>query len=313
MYNSKLTSLEGLPQYSGHETFPLRYGWLKKAYDAVSNAQKIDDSSSVFNDAGAIALFGVGKNMVSSIRHWATQCNVIEQSSRRDPAVAGKIGKLIFDEEKGFDPYKENPSSLWLLHWTLATNPRLATWYWVFNHYHSESFERETLVTALDKFNRERGWTRISKATVKRDVECFVRTYVAKPITGKQTYEDSIESPLTELSLIKATGKKDGFRIVRGAKPTLGMGVFAYAVLEFWDDFSSANTISLEALLHQPGSPGRVFQLSEDDLIDRLIQLHTLTDGLLEWSETAGLKQLVRSESISGEQAIKLIERDFSN
>ena len=23
------------PQFSGHETFPLRYGWLKKAYDRV--------------------------------------------------------------------------------------------------------------------------------------------------------------------------------------------------------------------------------------------------------------------------------------
>ena len=23
------------PQFSGHETFPPRYGWLKKAFDAV--------------------------------------------------------------------------------------------------------------------------------------------------------------------------------------------------------------------------------------------------------------------------------------
>src|SRR5690625_327864 len=313
MYNSKLTNLEGQPQYSGHETFPLRYGWLKKAYDAVLSAKETNDSRSIFNDAGAIALFGVGKNMVNSIRNWAMQCDLIEQSSMREPVVVGNIGKLIFDSNNGLDPYKENPSSLWLLHWALATNPRLATWYWVFNHYHSDSFERDTLVTALDKFNKERGWTRVSKATVKRDVECFVRTYVAKPITSKQTYEDSIESPLTELGLIKATGKKDGFRIVRGAKPTLGMGVFAYTVIEFWNDFASANTISLEALLYQPGSPGRVFQLNEDDLIDRLMQLSKLTDGLLEWSETAGLKQLVRSKSISSDKAISFIKSDFSS
>ena len=24
------------PQFSGHETFPLRYGWLKKAFDQVA-------------------------------------------------------------------------------------------------------------------------------------------------------------------------------------------------------------------------------------------------------------------------------------
>ena len=28
------------PQLSGHETFPLRYGWLKKAFDAVQDYQR---------------------------------------------------------------------------------------------------------------------------------------------------------------------------------------------------------------------------------------------------------------------------------
>ena len=27
------------PQLSGHETFPLRYGWLKKAFDAVRDTE----------------------------------------------------------------------------------------------------------------------------------------------------------------------------------------------------------------------------------------------------------------------------------
>lgn len=311
MYNSELYNLEGQPQFSGHETFPMRYGWLKKAYDAVFEVQEQDHNTSVFNDAGAIAKFGVGKNMVNSIRHWATQCNVIEQGARNEPASVGVIGKLIFDEENGLDPYMENPATLWLLHWMLATNPRLATWYWVFSHFHSDNFERETIVTALDKLCKERNWTRVSKATIKRDVECFVRTYAAKPITGKQTHEDIMESPLTELGLIRATGRKDGFRIVRGAKPTLGLGVFAYSVISFWENYSSANTLSLEAILHQPGSPGRVFQLSEDDLIDRLMQLDTFTKGLIKWSETAGLKQLVRADKIENEVAVGFVASDY--
>lgn len=28
------------PQLSGHETFPLRYGWLKKAFDAVARSEE---------------------------------------------------------------------------------------------------------------------------------------------------------------------------------------------------------------------------------------------------------------------------------
>ena len=32
------------PQLSGHETFPIRYGWLKKAYDAVRDTEEQEDN-----------------------------------------------------------------------------------------------------------------------------------------------------------------------------------------------------------------------------------------------------------------------------
>ena len=66
------------PQLSGHETFPLRYGWLKKAFDAVRATEGDGDNRSVFTGEDAIARFGVGKNMVGSMRHWATASGVIE-------------------------------------------------------------------------------------------------------------------------------------------------------------------------------------------------------------------------------------------
>ena len=31
------------PQFSGHETFPLRYGWLKKAFDRVAETESETD------------------------------------------------------------------------------------------------------------------------------------------------------------------------------------------------------------------------------------------------------------------------------
>ena len=288
----------------------MRYGWLKKAYDAVKESQELERENSVFNDAGAIAKFGVGKNMVASIRHWATQCDVIGAGGKGNQATAGKIGKKIFDDS-GLDPYMEYPATLWLLHWKLATNSKLTTWYWMFSHFPTDNFERDNIVQALSKLGEEKGWSRMSKATIKRDVECFVRTYAAKPATGKQTHEDTMESPLTELSLIKATGKKDGFRVIRGPKATLGDGVFAYAVNSFWNEFSTANTLSLEALAHQPGSPGKVFQLNEEDLTDRLSRIEHFTEGALKWSETAGLKQLVRTTALSADEALDLIDDDY--
>lgn len=311
MFNSPLSS-DYQPQFSGHETFPMRYGWLKKAYDAVKESQASHGEHSVFNDSGAIAKFGVGKNMVASIRHWATQCDVIKPGGKGNQADVGAIGEKIFDDN-GLDPYMEYPSTLWLIHWKLSANSKLTTWYWVFSHLPTDNFERETIVQGLLKLGEERQWSRMSKATIKRDVECFVRTYASKPATGKQTHEDTMESPLTELSLIKATGRKDGFRLIRGPKPTLGDGVFAYAVNDFWKHYSTANTLSFEALAHHPGSPGKVFQLNEDELTDRLLRLEMTTDGSLKWSETAGLKQLVRSGPLAEKTALMLIEKDYQD
>ncbi len=310
MFNSPL-STDYQPQFSGHETFPMRYGWLKKAFDAVKESQESQSEHSVFNDAGAIAKFGVGKNMVSSIRHWAIQCDVIKPGKKGTLAEMGDIGKKLFDDN-GLDPYMEYPATLWLLHWKLASNSKLTTWYWVFSLYPNDHFERDTIVQGLVKLGEDKQWSRMSKATIKRDVECFVRTYAAKPATGKQTHEDTMESPLTELSLIKATGKKDGFRLIRGPKATLGDGVFAYAINSFWNQFSTANTLSFEALAHQLGSPGKVFQLNEDDLTERLARIEMTTNGLFKWSETAGLKQLVRSTKISEDDALELIDSDYS-
>src|SRR5690625_6536827 len=66
------------PQFSGHETFPLRYGWLKKCYDRVAETEPEPDNKSLCWGDDAIARFGVGKNMVSSMRHWATVAGIIE-------------------------------------------------------------------------------------------------------------------------------------------------------------------------------------------------------------------------------------------
>jgi hypothetical protein len=311
MFNSPIFAPDYTPQFSGHETFPMRYGWLKKAYDAVDASQKAGTDHSIFNDASAIAHFGVGKNMVAALRHWATQCGIISQGSKGNTSSTTELGDKLFSES-GLDSFMEKPPTLWLIHWQLTSNPKLTSWFWVFSHYPNPSFDREHIVTALEKVGIDRGWTRMATATIKRDVECLVRTYAAKPLTSQQTHEDAMESPLTELSLIKAIGKKDGFRMVRGPKNSLGDGVFTYAVAKFWESYSkTSSTISFEVLAHHPGSPGKVFLLSEDDLAERLTRIDRITNGTLSWSETAGLKQLVRTHMLSHQETLALIDHDY--
>jgi len=298
------------PQFSGHETFPMRYGWLKKAFDAISKADEGVENKSIFLSKDSIARFGVGKNMVSSMRYWATASGVIsdaEQPNRIDPTP---LGLKIFSAD-GLDPFMENPAILWLVHWQLCGRPDRTTWYWAFNHFPAMTFDREHLVKGLMSLADGRSWTRVSDATVKRDVECFVRTYAARIPSGKASHEDALESPLIELGLLRAVGKKDGFRFVKGAKTSLGDGVFAFALIDFWSRFTKANTLSFEAVAHEPGSPGKVFLLDENDLADRLSEIEDITGGVIQWSETAGLKQLIRQESIDPEQALNLIELDY--
>lgn len=299
------------PQLSGHETFPLRYGWLKKAFDAVRDTEGDGDNRWVFAGEDAIARFGVGKNMVASMRHWATAAGVIEDVTNEQRVRSTPLGVLLFDNDVGVDPYMENPATSWLVHWHLAGRPEKTTWFWAFNNFPGLSFERDLLVAGIAKVALDQAWARTSSATIKRDVGCFVRTYVAQPTTRQGSYEDSLESPLTELGLIKPTGRRDGFRFVRGPQPSLEASVFSYAVADFWSrSFNSANTLSFEVLAHEPGSPGRVFQLDENSLMELLNEMEYMTKGAYVWSETAGLKQLIRERTLSTRDALDLVKRE---
>ena len=299
------------PQFSGHETFPLRYGWLKKAYDAVDDRRDDPDSKAAFTRDDAIAHFGVGKNMVASMRHWAGACGIIEDGETSNKIVTTALGDTVFGAH-GYDPYMEHPASVWMLHWNLAGHPQKTTWYWSFNNFPGAAFERDRLVKALEKVVADRAWSRVATATIRRDVECFLRTYVARRPSVNASPEDTLESPLAELGLIKATGKRDGFRFVRGPKSTLGNGVFLYSLIDFWKGFTTSQTLSFEAIAHEPGSPGRVFLLDENDVADRLLSLEDFTNGAFRWSETAGLKQVLRDADLNLNAALDYLAREYS-
>lgn len=310
MSRSPLCAEGYTPQFSGHETFPLRYGWLRKVYDRVAETQHETNNRVACWDDDAIARFGVGKNMVRSMRHWAKAAGIIDEAPNGATHTT-LLGDLLFGKH-GFDPYLEYPTSLWLIHWQLAAISTKTTWFWAFNHCPAITFDRDHLVKGIQKIVEERAWQRASETTVKSDVACFLHTYVARRPSGTTGYDDALESPLTELGLIKATGKKDGFRFARGPKSTLGNGVFAYAVADFWSRYSGASTtLSFEAVAQAPGSPGRVFVFDENDIAVRLARLEEATDGALSWSESAGLKQVVRTINLNGDTKFQWLAMDF--
>jgi hypothetical protein len=290
--------------FAGHETFPLRYGWLKKAYDAVRD-EEISGRvpGSIFNDERAIAEFGVGRNMVLSIKHWALATSVIEAEDvpgeRNSRISTGPVGRLLF--ERGGDPYLEHPGSLWLLHWMLASRPGRATaWHWAFNEFHDSSFDRELLRRRLThrceelfesgRFGKGRP---ISGSTIKRDVECLIRTYYSSSKGSRRAPEDSIECPLAELGLVQKAGLGELYRFRRGPKASLPDEVFLFAVLDFWENlYPERRSFSVEFLTFEKGAPGQVFLFDDDAVADRLARLEELSSAKLRWDESSGMRQL---------------------
>ncbi len=280
-----LKSNDYRPTFSGHETFPLRYGWLQKAYRAVDGAKSAKDAVHVFRDPDSIARFGVGRNMVGSIRYWATAAGVLDETD--GGLETAWLGNMLFGKN-GTDPYLEEDASLWLLHWHLVSRPKLTSAYWLFNEYRGGSFLRKDIEERLLKLAEERGWSRVASTTVDRDLQCLLRTYIG----GRGTSEAG-ESILAELSLIHPMDKRS--RLSRGRKPSLPDAIFLYCFNEFWDHFSPDQaTMSFENAAYAPGSPGRAFLLDEDDIVERLERLELSSGGTLVWSETAGLRQVIR-------------------
>jgi hypothetical protein len=57
-------------------------------------------------------------------------------------------------------------------------------------------------------------------------------------------------------------------------------------------------TMTFDQLAYQPGSPGRVFKLTEDALADHLEAMEKLTGKAITYDVTAGLRQVYRKKPV---------------
>jgi hypothetical protein len=280
-------------RFSGHQTFPFRYQWLYKA------ARGIREDAEIFQAEDALERLGVGKNMVKSIRHWGEVTGVL--SAEADPRggrmpllKVTDLGAKLFGDE-GWDPYLEDPGTLWLLHWEICTRPAEATtWYWVFSHLPQPEFTKPELITWLMTLVEERTWSRISETSLGRDIDCFLGTYVAARVGRTVSIEDTLDCPLVELGLIRELAARGSYMLDRGERQTLPDLIFAYALASYVDAQPEvAGTLAIDKIAFGPGGPGRVFALSEDALLQRLEKLDRATGGAFIYDDTAGLRQVL--------------------
>lgn len=281
----------GRLSFSGHETFALRYGWLSKG---VSLAEQ--DPAAFLRD-DAVTILGVGKNMVGSIRHWCEVLGLVELDGRLKKGMVKPLGELLFGA-RGLDPYLECHGTLWLLQWQLCRHPGAATtWHYAFTRWNKSVFTRDELVTWLLRVASDSGDSKTSPASLKRDVDVFLRTYVPSQPDKQRVAEDSFDCPLAELGLIRGL-ESGSYQFQRGARTSLPPAILAVSLWEYWDlTAPEQRTLSFERVMYGPGSPGGTFQLSETGMAELLGRLPTLAG--ITFDESSGMRRLVRVARIA--------------
>jgi len=267
------------PVFARHETFHPRFGWLRKGFDAATADRGI------FLREDATVRLGVGKNMVNAIRYWCNAFKVLTDD------VPSDLGDRLYRDD-GWDPFTEDPATLWLLHWNLLKPPCHATaWHFTFNVFRSLEFSQDELFKTLCN-HRDSVAPRIAESSVKKDVSCILRMYVEQETPTTGVSEDSLDCPFSELGIIHTAGDSRHYTFRVGSKRNLPAEIVVSACLEYasWVG-RGQRTIGISRLLYDIGSPGTIFKLTETAVCDAIEKVQRKFKSI-ELSDSAGLIQL---------------------
>ncbi|MFM7270344.1 MAG: DUF4007 family protein [Actinomycetes bacterium] len=274
------------PVFARHETFQPRFGWLKKAVDAALR------DPDAFNNEDAVVALGVGKNMVKSMRFWGTAHKLLvparEAGSRQLLSVPTVIGRALLADD-GWDPYSEFDGTQWLLHWMLLSPPSIApVWWLALNEFSALEFDDDE----LSAFVIDRTLSLdVGEAAIRKDVACFIRMYLGGR-SARSTFDDAVDCPTRSLQLLVEGVDHGRIRFNVGRKASLPPAIAAFASLDFVARAGGGGrTISVSSLAAEPGTPGQVFKLGEQELL-HLLEAASAGRQDISITESAGAPQL---------------------
>lgn len=262
--------------FSGHETFQCKNMWLKKGYDFVRSGKS-------FNDETAVVDLGVGKNMVASIKFWLKSFGIIDEENNTT-----RFGDLIFDDN-GYDPFLEDPNTLWLLHFQLVHTYYATLYRQVFVNFHKErkEFSKINIFNFIKRQFADKAFekTIYNENTINKDISTLLKMYV---IPDNYTFDD-FSSVLIDLNLIKKV-EKDLYEFNYVTKAELNPLVFLYAVRSIAPD---AKVVEYDRLLEL----SLVFCLSQGDLYEIFSGL-TAINNKITFDNAAGEQLFVINDDI---------------
>lgn len=279
-------------RFSGHQTFVFRHGWLEKGVSLIQ------ENPHGFAEDSALVELGVGKNMVQSIKYWCMQTGLLDDGDEPGTMRLTPFAEFIFGDgqgRQGVDPYLEDDATLWLLHYNLVAKGPKSTWSLVFNNLNKPEFTKAELLKFIQR--RLDGKRSLSDKTIERDIDCFVRSYTG---THGKFSEENFDCPFLALSLMQATSDSDLYRLSICRKRNLPIQIIGFAILNKLEEMNSI-TSSVQNMLFEPLSPGQVFKLDENSLIDAIMNLEELTNGDINFTDSSGLNGI----NFSGKRADK--------
>lgn len=301
-------------RFSGHESFPLRYAWLPKAYRALHH-----EKEALTNEEHAMVVLGVGKNMVRAIRFWVQATGVAESAKEGGYRITD-LGRAILDPATGHDPFLEDRRTLWVLHWTLSTHTEepLFAWDYLVNRWPYPEITRTSALRAFSK-EAERLGRKLSAVTLEQHFDTFLHTYIRSRSVKGEIQEDNLDCPLVELDLLQRVGERDAankgrrepilaFR--RTAKHDITPELFAFCLDDYWRKRrSTEQTVTFRDVSVGEGSPGQVFKLPDWDVRQRLDNIEEDSNGVFKYQETAALQRIVRQKE---PDPLELLSRVFA-
>ncbi|MBT3511047.1 MAG: DUF4007 family protein [Nitrospina sp.] len=251
-------------KFSGHETFPVREGWLHKGLKLLV------ESPELLVDQYAADYLGVGRNMAKSIRHWLVATNIASIETYKEGRIqtlgTTELGKLIWSK----DPYFLEIATWWALHVNLATNQYSGSWCLFFNHFNLNRFEKSVCFEAQQRHINMSKIRMPSINTLDRDLTCLLASYSTQIPPKLQDPEDASNCPFQELGLIRHFKSSGYYELDRGVK-NIPAHILGYALsIKYEEARIGEHTvdISFQEMAQAVGGPGRILTLTSESLFE---------------------------------------------
>ena len=262
----------------GHEKFTLREGWLNKG---ISILQEMPDA---FLRKDAADIFGIGSNMVKSLRYWMRVLGLTNANG----SELSELSRIIMQ----YDPYLEMTFTWWILHSNIVRNKEEATtWYLYFNYCDADDLDKEQIGAILYReLTKYAKGQKFSDKSLYNDVDVLLNMY--GKIREKSDPEDKNVSPFVQLGLLKNFNGK----YVK-CHPNRKVFSEMLVLYELVINMQGKDSVSIEDIIEAENGLHKIYNLTPVMANDYLDKLDAA--GYIRVDRTAGLDMIYIIKNLS--------------